>query len=254
MDYIIFDLEFNQPLGKKNKKEDSTYQKCPLEIIQIGAVKMDASHKPLSTFDALVQPSIYKEVHPFIEKITNITTRQLLDAAPFLIVFKDLVTFIESKDNILCVWGMADITELFRNVSFHKLNNHLIPRRYINLQDHVSKHFRTPRGKNIGLQTAIKLMNISQDKPLHDAFNDAYYTAEIFKKISAESITPQTYDPNQADIPNKSRTKRPKKIFDAEGLVKQFEKMYKREMSQEEISIILLAYKMGQTHQFQKEI
>lgn len=252
MDYIIFDLEFNQPIGRKDS-ENITYQKCPLEIIQIGAVKMDASYNILSTFNALIKPTIYKEIHPFVEKITNITTQQLINAHHFISVYKDLVTFIEQKENVLCVWGMTDIKELFRNISFHKLGHQLVPRNYINLQDHVSKYFRAPGGKNIGLQTAIELLNIEQSKSFHDALNDAYYTAEIFKMLHAQCITPQIYDPCQANPSNKYKAENSKKKLDDKALIKQFEKMHKRNMSQEEKAMILLAYKMGQTHQFQKE-
>jgi len=43
-----------------------------------------------------------------------------------------------------------------------------------------------------------------------------------------------------------------KKIIDVDALIYQFEKMYSREMTEEEKSIIILAYKMGKTNQFLK--
>jgi hypothetical protein len=38
------------------------------------------------------------------------------------------------------------------------------------------------------------------------------------------------------------------------SLIQQFEKMYDREMTKEEKSIIILAYKMGKTNQFLKNL
>ena len=42
----------------------------------------------------------------------------------------------------------------------------------------------------------------------------------------------------------------PKEKIDTVALIKQFEKMYDREMSEEEINIIKTAYMMGKTKQF----
>ena len=46
------------------------------------------------------------------------------------------------------------------------------------------------------------------------------------------------------------RISRPKEKIDTFSLINQFEKMYNREMSEEEKSIIKLAYMMGKTKQF----
>ena len=43
MEYIIFDLEFNQGFDKKLNKTVSN-EKCPFEIIQIGAIKLDSKY------------------------------------------------------------------------------------------------------------------------------------------------------------------------------------------------------------------
>lgn len=245
MDYIIFDLEFNQPFNTRNRNI-----KCPFEIIQIGALKIDYNHNNISHFNALVKPSIYTELHPFVEKLTKITMNKLMLAKPFDIVLKDFSMFIKDNDNIFCVWGLSDMKELFKNITYHKLDDNL-PKKYINIQYYASKHLYTPNGKNIGLKNAIELLNIPLEKQFHDAFNDAFYTTEIFKKLHIECVKPKIYKPNQIRSNNKYRTKRPKKKIDIEGLIKQFEKMYKKKMTEEEISMITLSYKMGLTKQFQ---
>lgn len=88
-------------------------------------------------------------------------------------------------------------------------------------------------------------MNIPTNGEFHDAFNDAYYTAEIFKSIYDDTIKPKIYVPDSS-----RRVKQPKEKIDTMALINQFEKMYNREMSPEEKSIINLSYMMGRTKQF----
>lgn len=41
MNYILFDLEFNQYFNSLKIDTNITKPKCPFEIIQIGAIKLD---------------------------------------------------------------------------------------------------------------------------------------------------------------------------------------------------------------------
>ena len=59
MDYVIFDLEWNQcPYGKGKENP-----KLPFEIIEIGAVKMDGERNVLGTFHRIVKPVVYQHLH-----------------------------------------------------------------------------------------------------------------------------------------------------------------------------------------------
>lgn len=249
MDFIIFDLEFNQAF-----KEDKPFlkKKCPFEILQIGAIKLDHKLNIINSFNKLVKPMLYTQLHPFVQELTKIEPDDLLHAQPFPKVYDDFTKFVGHTENIFCVWGTADMKELFRNVSYYKLNYGLLPKGYINVQKHASKHLNTPSGTSIGLRNAVELLHITLDKNFHDALNDAYYTSEIFKKLNLSGISPNIYIPTQSNRPSGERKVRMK--IDKSNLIKQFEKMYNRSMTDEEISIILLAYKMGLTHQFQVEV
>lgn len=46
----------------------------------------------------------------------------------------------------------------------------------------------------IGLKNAVELFNIATKTEFHDAFNDAFYTAEVFKKIYNHNIVSKTYE------------------------------------------------------------
>lgn len=247
MTYIIFDLEFNQT--DDLSAVDPKIAKCPFEIIQIGAYKLDDQLNAISTFNAFVKPKLFRQIHPFIQELTKISQEQLDHANPFDQVLFDFSTFIGDMNSIFCVWGMGDIRELYRNILYHNIQEHFIINNYINIQRYASKHFHLSNGKNISLRNAVDLLNIPLNKPLHDALNDAYYTAEIFKILKMNTISPKTYLFNSSNTQTVQR--KPKKKIDLHGLIQQFEKMYERELTEDEKSMIVLSYKMGITHQFQ---
>lgn len=247
MNYIIFDLEFNQAY-KKNKMDLS----CPFEIIQIGAIKLDSDFNEISTFSSLIKPKIYKELHPFVQELTKIDSDTLCNAKPFKKVFGKFLKFIRD-DDVFVVWGLTDMKELFRNIEYHKQDINLISKKYINIQQYASKYLHSPKGKNVGLRNAVELLDIPLERDFHDALNDAFYTSKIFIKIYNENIKPLIYNPDEIKPINKQRERTPKKKIDVNGLIKQFEKMHDRKMSEEEKSMILLSYKMGLTEQFQIE-
>ncbi|MBU5484761.1 exonuclease domain-containing protein [Clostridium sp. MSJ-11] len=247
MNYIIFDLEFNQHYNFIEDNTTARNYKCPFEIIQIGAVKLDENLQTLSTFNNIVKPEIYTRIHPYVKQMTNITTENLNKGKAFKEVYKAFVEFAEFK-SILCIWGLSDMKELFRNIEYHNLDSSLISKEYINIQREASKFFKLPKGTNIGLSNAVNLLNIQSNMEFHDAFNDAYYTSEVFKKIYISDLKPKIY--NYVKKTNENRHNGKSGGIDEAKLIKQFEKMFSREMTTEEQSIIKLAYAMGKTNQF----
>ena len=294
MNYIVFDLEFNQLYSKKKIEnpnvvphEDTDVSKnicsknfdtakirninkttekinspnceipdcqingrtseMPFEIIQIGAVKLNQDFELISTFNSLVKPSLYKEIHPFIEELTSITTEMVDDKCLFPEVYSDFMNFIGNENFIMCVWGLDDIKQLIRNIHFHDLNIHNNIKKYIDIQSLASRKFNTPKGNRLGLKTAVEFWNIPTENNFHNALNDAVYTAQVFRKVYTKDVKPSIYS-----NPNFNRTSKQSLKVDTERLIAQFEKMFNRKMTKEEKSIIRIAYNMGKTHQFLK--
>lgn len=248
MKYIVFDLEFNQLWDDEGDKSAVNYR-CPFEIIQIGALILNEQLQVVSTFDRLVKPKLYKQLHPYVEQITGITAEGLINAVSFAEAYGEFTRLI-GGDSVLCVWGMVDIKELIRNVRYHRLDTSIIPRKYINIQAYASRHLQCPKGTNAGLRHAAELMDIPIKGSFHDALNDAFYTAEVFRRIYSSNIKPSIYkEEREARRPRATRKPR----VDMAGLIIQFEKMYNREMTSEEQAIIKLAYLMGKTGQFQSD-
>ena len=244
MNYIIFDLEYNQ---KHPDDINPSNSKFPLlfEIIQIGAIKMSKELKSTSVFNSLVKPNIHLKLHPYVESLTKININDLNKSPNFKSVYTNFINFIGKEENILVVWGNSDIKELIKNIEFYNLDSSKISNKYIDIQSYASKLFKVPKGQKISLKNAVEALNIPIEGDFHDAFFDAHYTAEVFKSIYTKKLSPSTFI--------KSTEKRPKvkkEKLDSHALIKEFEKIYNRKMSKEEVKMIRLAYFMGKTKQF----
>jgi inhibitor of KinA sporulation pathway (predicted exonuclease) len=249
MNYIVFDLEFNQGFNFNKGKPTSSKPLCPFEIIHLGAVRLDENLTVTGTFNKFVKPKIYTRLHPYVKKMTGITKADLKSAKFFKGVYSEFIHFL-GQEGVLCVWGKSDIKELIRNIEYHKLDSSPIPKEYIDVQRHANIHLHYPKGISVGLSSAVELLDISSELEFHNAFNDAFYTSEVFKVIYNNKMKPETYISHKT-----KRTETDVKTsLETDKLFKQFEKMLNRQMTTEEKSIIKLAYNMGYTKQFQKTL
>jgi len=252
MNYIVFDLEFNQKYEDKKEhfeKKDESKEKnknstLPFEIIQIGALKLNENFEKISTFNFLIKPTIHTILHPYVETLTKISKNNINSSETFPNIYDKFIKFIGEEEAILCVWGIIDIKELLRNIKFHNISTASLPTKYIDVQNHASKYFNTKKGIKIGLKNAIELLDVTLHGNFHDAFNDAYYTGEVLKKLYNKNIKPLSYNSSSRN------TSSVKEKVDMNAVFDQFKKMYKRNLSKEEKSMISLAYTMGRTNQF----
>lgn len=255
MKYIVFDLELNQDAASIQPLDDRISRRF-FEIIQIGAVMLDKKLNTINTFNRFVKPTFYANVNPFVSELTGITREQLQTQDAFPDVYQEFVSFISESDGaeetvddiVFCTWGKSDIVELFRNVQYHSLNEKPLPKKYIDLQTAVSVHLGFSQKRLLKLQHAIKAFQINEAYVYHNALHDAFYTAELLKKLNSSGLKTVLYDP--LNVTDKPRQR--KKVVDYAKLLQQFEKMYARELSKEEQEMVQLAYKMGRTQQFIK--
>ena len=79
MNYIVFDLEWNQnPDGRKHP--DS---RLPFEIIEIGAVKLNEKREIIDTFQCLIKPKVYHWIHDSIHEVIHVDYHELEKGIPF---------------------------------------------------------------------------------------------------------------------------------------------------------------------------
>ena len=106
MNYIVLDLEWNQPVSAKSmvRTPVSLYG----EIIQIGAVKLDENYHILDTFKIMVAPKHYRKMHKKVTKLTKITTKDLQYGFPFPVAFGHFKKWCGDEFAFL-TWGPDDI-------------------------------------------------------------------------------------------------------------------------------------------------
>jgi len=248
MEYVVMDLEFNQFFPFKSGSHRGANPACPFEIIQIGAIKLNEKFETLGSFDEFIKPQIYKRIHPFVEKITGITQKDLKNAREFAEVYSSFSEFA-GKDSIICTWGPDDIKSLFRNVLFYELDPKSITDHYINVQKYASDKLEYENGGSIGLKNAVTKFGLAIEDEFHNAFYDAKYTAEIFRLVCDKNTPVETFELLSLVRTPKTATTR-KVNFPA--LITHFENLLSRQLSNEEKALVRAAYKLGLAQTFEK--
>lgn len=181
MNYIILDLEWNQsPLGRGTENKE-----IPFEIIEIGAVKLDINKNKISEFSEFIRPQVYNEIHYKTEEIIHIKMDSLLNSDYFPEVFERFITWC-GDEYIFCTWGAMDLTELQRNIKYHKINElRDKPIKYYNIQKIFGIMYENDSVSRT-LEYAVDFLGIDKVQCFHRALNDANYTAKIFQLIDNE--------------------------------------------------------------------
>ena len=240
MNYIVMDLEFNQPFPFKSGKKTELEPECPFEIIEIGAVKLNENFEKIGDFRVMIKPNIYPRIHPYVEKITKIHWNDVKDAASFPIAYQQFIDFIGTEKSVLSTWGVDDIKSLFKNILFYDQDIQGISDHYINIQPIAGKYLNHENGKSIGLKTAVEALNLKIESPFHDALYDAQYTAEIFRIVHPETITPDVFH-----VLDLTKPKVPPARLHVTALIAHFEKTMGRILTPEEKVMVKKAYKLG---------
>ncbi len=242
MNYIVMDLEFNQPFDFAKNKKKKANPLIQFEIIQIGCVKLNEKFEKIDELNIIIKPVVYKKIHPFVHKITGISQRQINDGESFEIAYSKLVNLID-QDTVFCVWGDVDLKLLYKNVSYHKLDEANLTNKYINVQKIASKEFSIGGGNLIGLRNAIEQLDIQINCPFHDAFNDAVYTSLVFEKLEFDSNNIKIFTEDKNRKQDESQTGRTPQDFKA--LYSYCEKEMGRKLTQKEKKLYRNIYLIG---------
>lgn len=187
MEYIVLDLEFNNMRDITDYYNDfyDRYpnikeNQCPNEIIQIGAVKLDRYMKIVDTLKIYVKPAVYEILNPRIVEITGITEQDLENGISFPEAIDRLADF-SGDDSIICSWAKDDVAELIRNSKYHGYVNLNWLKQYLDIQEYCTKVLAEKH--SLSLKNALDKLRVKvEESELHDALNDAMYTAEVFRR------------------------------------------------------------------------
>lgn len=180
MNYIILDMEWNQALS------NAQMVRSPVmlygEIIQIGAIKVNDRFEYLDKIKINVRPQYYKIMNPHVEKITGISGEQLKTGETFPTAFKRFSQWCADGGEFRFItWGFDDLGILADNLALHGLDTSF-GADYINLQLIYNRQLKSEH-LQCALSTAAESLGIPLDVQVHDAFNDAFLTYEVCKKL-----------------------------------------------------------------------
>ncbi|MBE6925996.1 MAG: exonuclease domain-containing protein [Ruminococcaceae bacterium] len=187
MDYIVLDMEWNQPWpGSPSAKKVLPVQ-IRGEIIQIGAVRLTEDQMVADEFQVLIRPKYYRRLNRRISKLTGIKEARLNEEG---ISFPEAMEKFQAwcgNDIVFLTWGFDDITMLRENLRLFGMDENWVSRWY-NAQ--MIFNAQTDGGTaQKALKTAMEIFEIPPTRPAHDALGDAYHTALICARLDLKKGT-----------------------------------------------------------------
>jgi len=181
MNYIVLDMEWNQPWpGSPSSKKVLPVQ-IRGEIIQIGAVRVTEDQKVADEFQILIKPKYYRHLNRRVSKLTGIKeTRLREEGVPFPEAIEQFKAWC-GEDIIFLIWGFDDIGILRENLQLFGMDTAFTERWY-NAQMIFNAQTDGSTAQK-ALKTAMEMFEIEATRPAHDALGDAYHTALICARL-----------------------------------------------------------------------
>lgn len=184
MNYIVLDMEWNQPWPGSPSAKKVLPVSIRGEIIQIGAVRLTADRQVADEFQVMVRPKFYRKLNKRVSKLTGIKETRLKEEG---IPFPEAMAHFETwcgEDPVFLTWGFDDIMILRENLRLFDLPEGWTERWY-NAQMIFNAQTDGSTAQK-ALKTAMEMFSIESTRPAHDALGDAYHTALICARLDLE--------------------------------------------------------------------
>ena len=187
MNYVVLDMEWNQPWPGSPSSKKVLPVAIRGEIIQIGAVKVRDDRTVGEEFQVLIKPKFYRHLNRRVSKLTGIKESRLREEG---IPMQEAMMNFRSwcgDDVVFLTWGFDDIGILRENLRLYGLDESWTQNWYnaqmiFNAQTDGSSSQKA-------LKTAMEIFEIEPSRPAHDALGDAYHTALICARLDLERGT-----------------------------------------------------------------
>ena len=180
MNYIIFDLEWNQPSTPEATITDPMY--ISGEIIQIGAVKLNDAFEIIDELRLFIRPTYYPKLHKRISALTHIRDRDLAEAPLFPDAFETFTSWC-GEEYAYMTWSMSDMPMLVENMLLHNIDCTRLPVCY-DIQRIFGREINRSTVR-CSLDHALEILNLKGDVA-HDALHDARNTAKVCSCLDLE--------------------------------------------------------------------
>ena len=181
MNYIVLDMEWNQPWPGSPSAKKVLPVHIRGEIIQIGAVRVTEDQEVTDEFQVMIKPKYYRHLNRRVSKLTGIKESRLKEeGVPFPYAMEQFKAWC-GEDIIFLTWGFDDIGILKENLQLHGLETEWTDRWY-NAQMIFNAQTDGSTAQK-ALKTAMEVFGIEATRPAHDALGDAYHTALICARL-----------------------------------------------------------------------
>ena len=183
MDYIVMDMEWNQPWPGSPSSKKVLPVTIRGEIIQIGAVRIRDGQVE-DEFQVMIRPKYYRRLNRRVSKLTGIKESRLnAEGIPFPEAMAQFRSWC-GENIVFLTWGFDDIGILRENLKLFGLDDSWTETWYnaqmiFNAQTDGSNSQKA-------LKTAMEIFGIEATRPAHDALGDAYHTAQICARLDLE--------------------------------------------------------------------
>jgi inhibitor of KinA sporulation pathway (predicted exonuclease) len=172
--YLVIDLE-------ATCSDDGSVPREEMEIIEIGAVLVDAStFEPAREMQTFVRPIRHPKLTPFCIELTTITQADVDKAPRFPSAMAKLADFIRGTDALFCSWGGYDRNQLQRDARRHGVRVPL-GADHLNLKAAFSRRLGEPR--EYGTGQALRRVGLSFQGTHHRAIDDARNIARLLPYV-----------------------------------------------------------------------
>ena len=177
MNYIVLDMEWNQPWPGSPSSKKVLPVNIRGEIIQIGAVRINEEQFVEDEFQIMIKPKYYRHLNRRVSKLTGIKEAKLREEG---VSFPEAIELFRrwcGEDSVFLTWGFDDIGILRENLRLFGLEEDWTER-WFNAQMIFNAQTDGSTSQK-ALKTAMEMFSIEATRPAHDALGDAYHTALI---------------------------------------------------------------------------
>ena len=122
MQYIVLDMEWNQPWPGSPSAKKVLPSPIRGEIVQIGAVRMPRDGEVADEFQTLIRPAYYKKMNRKVASLTGIKDSVLKERGkPFREAMQAFHDWC-GEDAAFLTWGFDDIVILKENLTLYGMD------------------------------------------------------------------------------------------------------------------------------------
>ncbi len=172
MQYIIVDLEATCWQNSKEREK--------MEIIEIGAVRMNDRLEILDEFASFVKPIQSPILSDFCKKLTSIAQSDVDHAEIFPDVFPKFLAWIGNDPFMLCSWGNYDFRQFKLDCERHRISFPFHKEKHINLKQAMAD---LKKIKPTGMAGALEIFGLPLLGKHHRGIDDAHNIARMAQII-----------------------------------------------------------------------